>query len=67
MENYYKSVAPTYLNSPAEGPYNMTYVIGSWNQISWDQQTNIDYSSEMGNRRLWSGDSGARYSDSGQP
>ena len=30
LDAYYKSVAPTYTTTPADGPYNMTYVIGSW-------------------------------------
>ena len=29
VENYYKMVAPTYLTTPADGPYNMTYVLGN--------------------------------------
>src|SRR3954464_14839014 len=51
VEGYLKSVAPTYLTSPADGPYNMTYVIGSWKQISWPVQAHLDYISEMANRR----------------
>ena len=64
VDGYLGSVAPTYLTSPADGPYNMTYVIGSWSQISWPQQAHIDYISEMGNRRLWNQNSGSRYTDS---
>jgi hypothetical protein len=52
VEGYYESVAPTYLTTPADGPYNMTYVIGSWQQVSWPQQARVDYISEMGNRGL---------------
>jgi hypothetical protein len=63
---YYSSVAPTYLTTPADGPYNMTYVIGSWSQIGWSVQTHIDYISEMGNRRLWNQNTGGRYTDSSQ-
>jgi hypothetical protein len=66
LEGYYKSVAPTYLTSPADGPYNMTYVIGSWAKISWPQQARVDYISEMMNRRVWSQTTGARYTDSSQ-
>jgi len=66
LEGYYKSVAPTYLTSPADGPYNMTYVIGSWADISWPQQARVDYVSEMMNRRVWSQTTGARYTDSSQ-
>jgi hypothetical protein len=65
-DGYLKSVAPTYLTTPADGPYNMTYVIGSWGQIGWPQQTRIDYISEMGNRRLWNQNTGGRYTDSSQ-
>jgi hypothetical protein len=66
VEGYYKSVAPTYLTSPADGPYNMTYVIGSWSQISWPQQARVDYISEMTNRRIWNQNTGGRYTDSSQ-
>jgi hypothetical protein len=66
VEGYLKSVAPTYLTTPADGPYNMTYVIGSWNQITWGQQARVDYDSEMGNRRLWNQNTGGRYTDSSQ-
>jgi hypothetical protein len=65
-EGYLKSVAPTYLTTPADGPYNMTYVIGSWGQIAWPQQAHVDYISEMGNRRLWNQHTGGRYTDTSQ-
>jgi hypothetical protein len=61
---YYKSVAPTYVTTPADGPYNMSYVLGSWKQISWPTQASVDYMSEMGNRRLWNTTTGGGYSDS---
>jgi hypothetical protein len=64
LEGYYKSVAPTYVNTPADGPYNMSYVIGSWKQITWPVQANVDYISEMGNRRLWNTTTGGGYTDS---
>jgi hypothetical protein len=66
LESYFQSVAPTYLTTPADGPYNMTYVIGSWTQINWGQQARVDYVSEMGNRRLWNQNTGGRYTDSSQ-
>ena len=66
VEGYYKSVAPTYLTTPADGPYNMSYVIGSWSQISWPQQARVDYISEMGNRRLWNQNTGGRYGDTSE-
>ncbi|MDX6245278.1 MAG: hypothetical protein QOE76_3001 [Frankiales bacterium] len=65
-DGYLSSVAPTYLTTPADGPYNMTYVIGSWAQIGWPQQAHVDYISEMGNRRLWNQNTGGRYGDSSQ-
>jgi hypothetical protein len=64
LDGYFKSVAPTYLTTPADGPYNMTYVLGSWSQVTWPQQAQVDYISEMGNRRLWNDNTGSRYSDS---
>jgi hypothetical protein len=64
LEAYYKSVAPTYTTTPADGPYNMTYVIGSWNQVAWPLQAHVDYISEMGNRRLWNTTTGGGYTDS---
>ena len=64
LEAYFKSVAPTYLTSPADGPYNMTFVIGSWGQVTWPVQARVDYVSEMANRRTWNTDTGGRYTDS---
>ena len=64
LDAYYKSVAPTYLTSPADGPYNMTYVIGSWKQLAWPMQAHVDYISEMANRRVWNTSTGGRYTDS---
>jgi hypothetical protein len=64
VEHYYASVAPTFTMSPGDGPYNMTYVIGSWSRISWPQQARIDYISEMMNRRVWSQSTGSTYGSS---
>src|SRR4051794_12009248 len=64
LDAYLKSVAPTYLTSPADGPYNMTYVIGNWEQIPWPVQAHVDYISEMANRRTWNTTTGGRYTDS---
>jgi hypothetical protein len=64
LDAYYKSVAPTYLTSPADGPYNMSYVIGSWKQVPWTVQAHVDYISEMANRRTWNTATGGRYTDS---
>jgi hypothetical protein len=51
LDGYFKEVAPAFLVSPADGPYNMTYVIGSYGKISWKVQTQIDHDSGMANRR----------------
>jgi hypothetical protein len=64
LDAYYKSVAPTYTTTPADGPYNMTYVIGSWTQVTWPLQAHVDFISEMNNRRLWNTTTGGGYSDS---
>jgi hypothetical protein len=63
LEGYYASVSPTYLNTPADGPYNMTYVIGSWEQVSWPEQARVDYISEMHNRRVYNSNTGSTYGD----
>jgi hypothetical protein len=64
LDDYFKSVAPTYLTSPDDGPYNMTYVVGSWKQVTWPVQARIDFVSEMMNRRVWNQSTGGRYADS---
>jgi hypothetical protein len=64
LDAYFRSAAPTYLTSPADGPYNMTYVIGSWTQVTWPVQAHVDYISEMVNRRVWNTATGGRYTDS---
>jgi hypothetical protein len=63
-EGYLASVAPTYLTSPGDGPYNMTFVLGSWSQISWPEQARVDYISEMMNRRVWNQNTGSTYGSS---
>jgi hypothetical protein len=52
LDGYFKEVAPTFLITPADGPYNMTYIIGSYNSISWHEQTQVDHDSGMTNRRV---------------
>ena len=51
INGYLTEVAPTFLVSPADGPYNMTYVIGSYKSISWHEQAQADHVSGMANRR----------------
>ena len=64
LDAYYKSVAPTFTETPADGPYNMTYVIGNWKQVTWPEQVSIDADSEMANRRLWASATGSGYNSS---
>src|SRR5882672_9022644 len=64
VDAYFKSVEPTFLNTPADGPYNMTYAIGSWDQISWSEELQVEYDSEMGNRRDTGLNTGSTYGDS---
>ncbi len=52
----------SYLNTPAQGPYNMTYVLGTFGQVSWQQQAKVDFISEMSNRRVWKQGTGSMYS-----
>jgi hypothetical protein len=51
LDGYFKEVAPSFLITPADGPYNMTYVVGDYNEISWKVQAQIDHDSGMTNRR----------------
>jgi hypothetical protein len=67
LEGYFTSVAPTFLTTPADGPYNMTFLVGDWRSLTWPLQAHIDNISEMANRRVWIQATGGRYSDSGQP
>jgi hypothetical protein len=64
VDAYFKSVEPTFLNTPADGPYNMTYAIGSWDQISWPEELQVEIDSEMGNRRDAQLNTGGTYGDS---
>jgi hypothetical protein len=42
----------------------MTYTLGSWDKISWGEELQVEYDSEMGNRRDAALNTGGRYSDS---
>jgi hypothetical protein len=64
LDSYFTMVSPSFLNTPADGPYNMTYVLGSWDQVSWDEQVRVDTLSEMHNRRVVGSDTGSTYADS---
>jgi hypothetical protein len=43
-------VAPTFLVSPGDGPYNMLYIIGNYQKVSWPTQVTAQLSQEMANR-----------------
>ena len=64
VDNYLSMVAPTFLNTPAQGPYNMTYIIGDYSRVSWPEQAHVDYISEMSNRRVWNQNTGSTYNNS---
>jgi hypothetical protein len=64
LDSYFTMVSPSFLNTPADGPYNMTYVLGSWDQVSWGEQVRVDTLSEMHNRRVVGSDTGSTYADS---
>jgi hypothetical protein len=50
VTTYLNKVAPTFLVTPGDGPYNMLYIIGSYNDVSWTTQVTAELSQEMGNR-----------------
>ncbi len=50
LTTYLQKVAPTFLVSPGDGPYNMLYIIGSYEKVSWPTQVTAELSQEMGNR-----------------
>jgi hypothetical protein len=50
VTTYLQKVAPTFLVSPGDGPYNMLYVIGNYEKVSWPTQVTAELSQEMGNR-----------------
>jgi len=55
--------SPSYVNTPADGPYNMSYLNGSWSQLTWPVHAHVDHVSEMADRRLWNQAAGAGYAD----
>jgi hypothetical protein len=61
LDGYFKETAPAFLITPADGPYNMTYVIGDYNKISWRVQTTVDHDSGMTNRRVPEQTTGGSY------
>lgn len=49
--DYLLTVRPTFLVTPAEGPYNRLYIVGNYSDISWQAQVEMNMSQEMKNRR----------------
>ena len=47
---YLAMVRPNFLVTPAQGPYNMVYVLGDYKKISWLLQDSVNASQEMANR-----------------
>jgi hypothetical protein len=50
VSDYLDVVRPTFLVSPGDGPYNMVYVVGDYERISWPLQVAVNSSQEMANR-----------------
>lgn len=50
VEQYFAIVRPNFLVTPAAGPYNMVYVIGDADKVSWPLQARVNASMEMANR-----------------
>jgi hypothetical protein len=50
ISDYLAVVRPTFLVSPGDGPYNMVYVVGDYERISWPLQAAVNASQEMANR-----------------
>jgi hypothetical protein len=61
VQAYLTQVAPGFRTSPADGPYNMTYVVGSYQDVSWPVQARVDQISGMANARVWSQAGGQEY------
>lgn len=47
---FLSTVEPNFTVTPAEGPYNMLYMVGDYSAISWIEQVEINASQEMANR-----------------
>lgn len=50
VTTFLSKVQPNFMVSPGDGPYNMFYIIGSYDDISWETQVTIDLSQEIANR-----------------
>ena len=50
VASYLSIVRPNFLVTPAQGPYNMVYVLGDYAKVSWPLQTSVNASQEMANR-----------------
>lgn len=61
VKGYFSLVAPTFLPTPAQGPYNMVYALGSYKAITWKLQASIDNQQNMMNRRVTNQNTGSVY------
>ena len=50
VADYLDLVRPTFMLTPAEGPYNRLYIIGDYSKISWMAQVEANSSQEIANR-----------------
>ena len=50
VASYLSIVRPNFLVTPAQGPYNMVYVIGDYGKVSWSLQNEVNDGQEMANR-----------------
>jgi hypothetical protein len=61
VQAFLSTIAPTYKTTPANGPYNMIYVMGDYNDIAWPVQAQCDFVSEMSNARVYLNPNNGRY------
>lgn len=50
VKQYFAIVRPNFLVTPAAGPYNMVYVMGGTDKVSWPLQAKVNAGMEMANR-----------------
>ena len=53
VTNYLKKTSAKFTNTPAEGPYNMIYIIGNFDRISWKQQNTAEALTNISPIREW--------------
>ena len=53
VNQYFNETAAKFKNTPAEGPYNMIYVIGDFEDVSWRQQNTVEAITNIAPIREW--------------